>query len=132
MDLLNSKFILEPFTKLDRCLQAYEFLPVKQRDLKRIASVFKTSKIVLPKFVNTDFITEVLPRKFVAASLLFQYTEEAKGLEKELKRFEYLQSRSIKQEKARNNTSNAVGPGRIRPGSNQQKDGAVLDRETMA
>ena len=62
MDLIESRIVNEPFKKVERALNAYDFFPVKNQDLKDIEGMFiKKSKILRPEHFTVDFFIECIP-----------------------------------------------------------------------
>lgn len=63
LDLLDSRFINEPFRKLEKCLLRYDFAPIKHKQLETLAKQFVMggSRIIEPKHVTTDFLLQIMP-----------------------------------------------------------------------
>ena len=56
MDLINSRFVKEPFAKIERSLVAYDFFPVQQQRMLELQRMFKASKILQEKHFTVDFL----------------------------------------------------------------------------
>lgn len=102
MDLINSRFIKEPFVKIERCLNAYDFFPVQMQRLIDLQRLFKGSKILSEKHFSVDFLIEILPPKgVVRAEMLYSHTEIMKLAKIEFKRFEVLEAQKAKKQNQR-------------------------------
>jgi len=63
MDLIDSRIIGEPFGKVQRALNRFNFYPIKQQYLVDLQEMFKGSKILRKEHFTIDFYIEVLPKK---------------------------------------------------------------------
>ena len=65
LDLINSRFINDPFKALEKCLDRFTFFPVQQQRINDIQRMFQPSRIVKPDHVTVDFLTEIIPEGLI-------------------------------------------------------------------
>ncbi len=75
MDLIESKFIYEPFMKIERSLTQYDFFPIQNTMIKSIERIFANSKILTPDMITNDLLL-LMPPKMRKADLIYQYSTE--------------------------------------------------------
>ena len=63
LDLIESRFINEPFQKLERCLLKYDFAPIRQSELENLKKQFILggTKILEPKHFTPEFFLNIMP-----------------------------------------------------------------------
>jgi len=73
LDLINSKFLNNPFLKIEKHLKRFDFFPVQKQHIINTERMFKSSKILKPEHFDVDFLTEIMPlnKKVVKAQLLY-------------------------------------------------------------
>jgi hypothetical protein len=64
LDLLDSRFIEEPFQRMEKSLLKWDFFPVQDSQIHNLRREFVLggSKIIQPDFINADFLVEIMPR----------------------------------------------------------------------
>ena len=90
LDLLNSCFINDPYSKIERQLARLDFFPVPQQRLLDLTAMFNQSKIIKPDHITVNFLTAIIPKNLVKLSLLYQHSNEMAIARKEYKRWEQL------------------------------------------
>lgn len=93
LDLINSRFVNDPFPKLEKTLNAFTFFPVQQQRIVDIQNIFGASRILKPEHIDVDFLTEVIPPGLVKAQLLYQHSTEAALARRDFERWELLQGK---------------------------------------
>lgn len=90
MDLIESKFMNEPFSKIEKNLLNYDFLPIQQSQLNNLIKIFVggNSKIIDKEMITSDFLTTIIPAKMKKAELIYQHTSEIEDIQKEQKQLE--------------------------------------------
>ena len=71
LDLINSRFINDPFKALEKCLDRFTFFPVQQQRINDIQKMFQLSRIVKPDHVTVDFLTEIIPEGLLKIQMLY-------------------------------------------------------------
>jgi hypothetical protein len=76
LDLINSRFLDNPFKKLEKSLNDYKFLPIQKQQLIDLERLFKSSRILKPEHFDVDFLIEIMPSDFPIkkAELLYCHT----------------------------------------------------------
>ena len=80
LDLIESKFINEPFYKIEKGLLKYDFQMIKQSSIADLRKQFlmQGSKILTPDMITTDFLLEIMPKKEgkmqLSVNLLYQHS----------------------------------------------------------
>jgi hypothetical protein len=80
LDLIESRFINEPFHKIEKGLLAFDFMPIKQQNIIDLQKAFVLggSRILTPDVINADFLMNVMPRidgkLHKTVNLLYQHT----------------------------------------------------------
>ena len=90
LDLINSRFVNDPFPKLEKTLNAFTFFPVQQQRIVDIQNMFSASRILKPEHIDVDFLTEVIPPGLVKMQLLYQHSTEATLARRDFERWELL------------------------------------------
>lgn len=64
LDLIDSKFIHEPFQRIEKALVKYDYMPIKHADIADIQKQFMLggTKILFPELITAEFLVEVMPR----------------------------------------------------------------------
>lgn len=76
LDLINSRFIGNPFEKLEKSLSTFKFLPIQKQQLVDLERLFKSSRILKPEHFDVDFLVEIMPPDFPIkkVELLYSHT----------------------------------------------------------
>jgi len=77
MDLTESRFINEPFYKIEKSLILFDFFPIQNSTLSSVGKIFITgySKILMPEHFIPELLL-VMPPKIRKAELIYQYSAE--------------------------------------------------------
>jgi len=81
MDIIESRFLFEPFQKIEKALMEYNFFPVQRSQIQNLEMIFtlsQKSKILTRELLNSEFLLIVLPPRAVSGRLLYSYTKELK------------------------------------------------------
>lgn len=76
LDLINSRFIGNPFEKLEKSLTTFKFLPIQKQQLVDLERLFKSSRILKLEHFDVNFLVEIMPPDFPIkkAELLYSHT----------------------------------------------------------
>ena len=63
LDLIESRFIHEPFQKVEKALLLYDFVPIQQQDIFELQQQFVLggSRILAPDHITVDFMLQIMP-----------------------------------------------------------------------
>ena len=81
MDIIESRFLFEPFQKIEKALMEYNFYPVQRSQITNLEVIFQISqksKILSRDILNSEFLLIVLPPRAVTGTLLYSYSKELK------------------------------------------------------
>jgi len=72
MDLIESRFVGEPFRKIEKALHNFDFLPISHSELLALEKIFVEgqSKIITKELVTPEFL-QIMP-KMKKGTLLYQ------------------------------------------------------------
>jgi hypothetical protein len=64
MDVLDSRYVFEPFQKVEKALLKYDFIPMRQKQIVDLQKAFILggSRIILPKHMNAEFLLTIMPK----------------------------------------------------------------------
>ena len=93
LDLINSRFVNDPFPQLERCLASFSFFPVQQQRIVDMQNMFSASRILKPEHIDVDFLTEIVPPGLAKVRLLYQHSAEAILGKRDFERWEHLQGK---------------------------------------
>ena len=96
LDLINSRFINDPFQSLEKCLSRFTFFPVQQQRIIDLQKMLSSSRILKRDHVTVDFLTEIVPDGLLKLQLLYQHSTEAALAKRDYERWEYLNAQAIK------------------------------------
>ena len=71
LDLINSRFINDPFRNLERCLNRFTFFPMEQHKVNDLQRMLQNSRILKKDHVNVDLMIEVIPEGLLKLQLLY-------------------------------------------------------------
>lgn len=71
LDLINSRFLNDPFNSLEKCLNKFTFFPVQQQRINDLQKMFSTSRILKADNITVDFLTEIVPERLIRVQLLY-------------------------------------------------------------
>ena len=95
LDLLSSRFINDPFLKIERTLDKLDFFPVPQTKLSGLTEMFARSRILTPEHITVNFLTEIIPTGLKSVRLLYQHSHEESIVRQEYARWEILQKQAL-------------------------------------
>ena len=77
MDLIESRFVFEPFHKIEKSLIQYDFYPIQSNMLKNLEKMFLVgnSKIINSDHINADLLL-IMPPNMKKAELIYQHSAE--------------------------------------------------------
>lgn len=61
LDLINSRFVNDPFHSLEKCLSRFNFFPMEQQRLNDLSKMLQKSRIIKKDHINVDLMIEVIP-----------------------------------------------------------------------
>ena len=110
LDLINSRFVQDPCTKIERALTQFDFFPIQQQMLVDVSRMFSSSKIIKADHVTVDFLTEIMPvnHTVVRAELLYQHSTVMNNAKQAFQRWERLQAQAEKKAKKDGKTADVV------------------------
>jgi len=61
--MIESRFINEPFHKIEKALLKYDFVPIKEAEIEDLKKSFVLggTKILEPHHISPDFLLNVMP-----------------------------------------------------------------------
>lgn len=65
LDLIESKFVQNPFYKIEKALLSFDFVQIKYQEIDNLQKQFVLggSRILTPEHINTDFMLTIMPKK---------------------------------------------------------------------
>jgi hypothetical protein len=65
LDLIESKFVENPFYKIEKALLSFDFVQIKYQEIDNLQKQFVLggSRILTPEHINTDFMLTIMPKK---------------------------------------------------------------------
>ena len=73
MDLIESRFMHEPFPRIEKALIRYDFVPIQNSMVRAMQKTFEGSKIVGRDMVTPEFLM-VMPPQMKKAELIYQHS----------------------------------------------------------
>ncbi|CDW75950.1 b-box zinc finger family protein [Stylonychia lemnae] len=101
MDLIESRFIQEPFQKIERSLINFDFFPIQNSQLNNLQKIFTlgNSKILTLDAFTTELLF-VMPQKMKKAELIYQHSTELTAIQIEANQLKAQQQQQQQQKQA--------------------------------
>ena len=71
LDLINSRFINEPFRNLEKCLNRFTFFPMEQQRVSDLQKMVQKSRILKKEHINADLMIEVIPEGLIKMQIIY-------------------------------------------------------------